>query len=63
MARINEMKTIMRKLKESKNESVLNANEEVDTWTNISLVNTSDLSSEYGKLNKLICFNNVLLAF
>ena len=36
MARINEMKTIMRQLKESKNESALNANEEVDTENDAS---------------------------
>ena len=55
MARINEMKTIMRQLKESKNESALNANEEVDTENDASeadlvLARLEDILSRFEKV-------------
>lgn len=34
-----------------------------DAWTNISLANVSDMDGAYGKLTKLVTFNDALLAF
>lgn len=36
---------------------------DIDTWTNISLVNALNLNGLYGKLNKLENFNNNIIAF
>lgn len=34
-----------------------------DAWTNISLANVSDMDGAYGKLTKLVTFNDALFAF
>ena len=39
------------------------AGADVDAWTNITLANTLDLDGDKGSLNKLIKFNDILLAF
>lgn len=38
-------------------------NSDVDAWTNISLANVLNLKGEHGSLNKLINYNDTLLAF
>lgn len=37
--------------------------EDVDTWTNITMANTLDLDGTKGKVNKLVAFNEKIIAF
>lgn len=42
---------------------IKNSNADVDEWTHITLANTLELDGDKGSLNKIVRYNNMLLAF